>query len=205
MKWILLFFLPNFVFANYLSIGESGEVINADSYRLGGTFQSSTAGNGGLNLGGFVDTGWTDDMSSRFLFGVGSLDFHVGASLKYVPFPDYENQPAIGVRSAFWVARIDSTSVTTLQIAPLVSKVIRISEGNLVSYFAIPVNFTFYSNKSSTGSQFTIGSEYSHPKIHNVQFAAELSLNLSKSESGFLILASIPFDNKSGFNTRSKR
>ena len=204
MKLLILLFFPVVTFANYLSIGESGETINPNTYRIGGSLQSSSAGKGGLNVGGFLDSGWREDLTSRFLFGVGAVDFHMGASLKYVPFPDVDNQPALGVRTAFWLTRIDDTSVTVLQVAPMASKKIDIKKGKLTSYVAVPLNFVFLKNKSETGTQFTFGAEYEHPDWHDVFFAAEIALDLNKSESAANIFVSIPFDNKSGFKKRAK-
>lgn len=204
MKLLIILFFPLFTFANYLSIGESGETINPDSFRIGASLQSLTAGKGGLNVGSFLDAGWRDDLSSRFLFGVGAVDFHLGASLKYVPFPDVDNQPALGVRTAFWLTRMDDTSVTTLQVAPLASKKINIKKGKLTSYVAIPINLVFLKSKSETGTQFTFGAEYEHPDWHDVFLAGEISLDLNKSESGVSVFVSIPFDNSSGFKKRAK-
>lgn len=204
MKRLLLLFFPVFAFANYLSIGESGETIAPNSYRVGGSLQSLSAGKGGLNVGGFLDAGWRDDLSSRFLFGVGSVEFQMGASLKYVPFPDYGQQPAIGVRTAFWLTRIDDTSVATLQVAPLISKKINIEKGNLTSYFAIPINIVAVKDKTETGTQFTLGAEYEYPEWKDVFFAGEVALDLNKSESGLSLFVSIPFDNSTGFKRRAK-
>lgn len=204
MKYIFILFVPLMSLANYLSIGESGEIINPGSYRVGGSLQSLSAGSGGMNVGGFLDAGWQDDLSSRFLFGVGSVEYQMGATLKYIPFPDVDNQPALGVRSAFWLSRQDDTSVTTLQFAPMASKRIQIPKGNLFSYVALPINIVAIKNHNEAGTQFTLGAEYDHPEMRNVFFAAELQLNLNKSESGICVFASIPFDNKSGFKRRAK-
>ncbi len=196
--------LPLTSLANYLTIGESGEVIQPGSYRVGGSLQTYSAGNGGLNVGGFLDAGWREDLSSRFLFGVGSVEYQMGASLKYIPFPDYGNQPALGIRSALWLSRFDDTSVTTLQFAPMASKKIDIQKGKLTSYVALPINFVAIKNNNTTATQFAVGAEYEHPEVRDVFFAAELQLNLNKSDSGLAIFASIPFDNNSGFKRRSK-
>lgn len=201
MKWIVLLLFPCLAFANYLSIGESGEVMPPNTYRIGGSLQSMS----GLNAGGFLDVGWRDDLSSRFLFGVGYVEFQMGATLKYIPFPDIGKQPALGIRSAFWLARIGDTSVTTWQIAPMASKKIDLNgRGQLTGYVAIPINFTFFRNQNEVGTQFTVGSEYVHPDLHEVFFAGEIVLNMSKSESALNFFVSIPFDNKSGFKKRDQ-
>lgn len=208
MKYPLsLFFsliFPVMSLANYLTIGESGEVIQPGTYRLGGSLQTYSAGNGGLNVGGFLDAGWKEDLSSRFLFGVGSVEYQMGASLKYIPFPDYGNQPALGIRSAIWLSRFDEISVTTLQFAPMASKKIDINKGKLTSYVALPINIVAMKNQNVTATQFTVGAEYEHPEVQDVFFAAELQINLNKSDSGLAFFASIPFDNSSGFKRRAK-
>lgn len=191
--------------ANYLTIGESGEMINKGQHRLGASLQSLTAGKSGLNIGTFIDTGISDDSSARFLFGVGSVDFHLGGSYKYIPFPDFHNQPAIGLKASAWLARIADTSTTTFQISPLISKKVAIDKGELTPYFAIPVNIVVTKNTNATGAQFVVGSEYQHPEVENVIFAGEVALNLNNSESGFAIFASIPFDSSKGLQRRSKR
>lgn len=198
---ITLFTKP--VLANYLSIGESGEIIPKDNYRLGASLQSLTAGKSGLNVGGYMDMGVNSDSSARLLFAVGSVDFQLGGSYKYIPFPDYENQPAIGVRTAAWVARVSDTSITTFQIAPLISKKVQVPKGELTPYIAVPINMTFTKDTNTTGTQFVVGTEYSHPELENVQFAGEILLNLNKSESGLCLFASIPLDPKKGLKRRN--
>lgn len=208
MKFVRSLFVLTFIsslsLANYLSIGESGEILNKGNYRLGASLQSSSAGRGGLNVGTFVDMGMSDDMSARFLFGVGSIDFHLGGSFKYIPFPDFENQPAIGLKASAWLARISDTSTTAVQISPLISKKVDIKKVELTPYFAVPVSVIFTKNTSVTGSQFVVGSEYQHPELENVLFSGEIALNLNNSESGFAIFASIPFDSTKGLQRRSK-
>jgi hypothetical protein len=204
MKYLFLLLFPVLSFANYLSIGESGEVIQPNTYRVGGSFQTTSAGKGGVNVGAFLDSGWTDDMSSRFLFGVGAVEFQMGATLKYIPFPDVGQQPALGIRSAIWLSRIDDTSVTTLQFAPMASKKINVDRGRFTSYFAVPVNLVFLKNTNTTGTQFTIGAEYEHPDAPDVFFSGEIFLNLNKSDSGLGLFVCIPFDNTSGFKRRAK-
>lgn len=209
MKSLKLFFFfisfASFSFANFLSIGESGEMLNKGNYRVGASLQNLSAGRSGLNIGTFVDSGISDDMSARFLFGVGSVDFHLGGSLKYIPFPDFENQPAIGIKASAWLARIADTSTTAIQLAPLISKKVDIKKVELTPYFSVPVNFVFTKSNSQTGTQFVVGTEYQHPELENVLFAGEVALNLNNSESGFAIFASIPFDASKGLHRRSKK
>lgn len=191
--------------ANYLSIGETGEVIQPNSYLIGASLQSISSGKSGFNAGGIVDAGWTEDSSSRFSFGFGVVDFHVGASYKLIPFPDYENQPAIGLKSSFWLARIDGTSTTTLQLSPLISKKVSSTSGQFTPYFAIPINYTSTKDSSQTGLQCVVGTSFEHSDLGQIVLTGEVALNLKDSESGLVVLATIPFDGTKGFKYKKGR
>lgn len=205
MSILLIILLTPLAQANYLSIGESGEIINKGHYRLGASLQSTTAGKSGVNIGTFVDMGWADDLSGRFLFGVGTVDFHLGGSVKYIPFPDFQNQPAIGVKASAWLARVSDTSTTAIQLSPLVSKRVALETGEITPYLAIPLNFIYTKSSDITGTQFVVGSEFLHPDLENYLFTGELTLNLSNSESGLAIFISIPFDASKGLQRKAKR
>lgn len=207
-KFHLVLFLLTTAFyakANYLSIGESGETLPQETYRIGASLQSLTAGKSGLNIGTFLDMGGSDEFSSRFLFGLGSVDFHLGGSIKYIPFPDFMNQPAIGIKASIWFARIADTSTTAYQISPLISKKVDIEKGTMTPYFAVPINLVYTKSNNSTGTQFVVGTEYQHPDLESVFFAGEFALNLNNSESGLSFFASIPFDANKGFQRRKKK
>lgn len=188
--------------AGYLTIGESGELVKPHTYRIGGSPQFLTNEGGGMNVEAFLDAGWTDEMSSRFSFGVGKVDFNLGGSLKYVPFPDVSEQPAIGVKVAGYFARMGSENVTTLQLAPMVSKKFDSDHGLWIPYTAVAFNVGTFKDKSGLGTNFIIGSELQHPDAERFLFAAEVGFNLKDSFSWVAGFVSIPFDSESGFKKR---
>jgi len=186
--------------ASFLSIGESGEILSGKDYQIGFSPQIATSGYSGVNAGAFLDAVWTEDMSSRFMLGVGEVDFYSSGSLKYIPFPDYERQPAMGLRGSFWYGREGSENITVFQIAPMVSKKYKSADyGTLVPYAAWGLNIGSEDGDSENGHQFFIGTEWKSPQVENVNFSAELALNLQNSVSGINFFVSIPFDNKTGF------
>lgn len=188
--------------AGYLTIGESGELVRANQYRIGASPQFLTNEGGGMNIQAFLDAGWNDEMASRFSFGVGKIDFNIGASLKYIPFPDVDEQPAMGVRLAGFLARQGSENVTTLQIAPMVSKKFDSDYGLWLPYTAVAFNVGTFKDKSGLGTNFIIGSELKHPDAQKFLFSAEFGFNLKDSLSWVAGFVSIPFDSQTGFKKR---
>ncbi len=207
MKQISLFFLSlglllqTPALANYLTIGESGEVIGEGQNRIGATPQFFTNEGGGMNIGAFMDMGWNEAMSSRFSLGLGKVDFNLGASLKYIPFPDVDQQPAIGIKTALFFARVASENITTLQLAPMVSRKVDSDIGLFVPYVAVALNLNS-SSKNTTGTQFILGSELKHNEIQNFLFSAEVSFNLKDSYSSVAGFVSLPFDSSKGLKKR---
>ena len=189
------------VHAGYLTIGESAEVVAPKNYRIGGDLQMITSEGGGMNIDAFLDTGWADGMSSRFSFGVGKVDFHLGASFKYIPIPDVARQPAIGFKASFFTARFESENINVIQLAPLVSKKMDSEIGLWTPYAAVAINMGLNSG-AKTGTQFVLGSELALEQYESMHLAAELAMNLKDSMSHIAAFVSIPFDSQHGFKKR---
>lgn len=186
-------------FAGYLSIGESGEILPPNEYQFGIAPQLLLNEGGGANVDAFVDVPFSDSLSFRADAGAGKIDFHTGASVKFVPFPDIDNQPAIGGKLAAWYARVDSLNVLTIQIAPLISRRLDSPHGVFVPYIAIPVNVTNTKDRNYTGTQFVVGSEWRNPEWKNMLLASELAINLNDSYSALTVSVAFPFDGSRGF------
>ncbi len=188
--------------AGYLTLGESGELVKPYQYRIGASPQFLTNESGGMNVQAFVDAGWTDELASRFSFGVGKVDFNLSGSLKYIPFPDVDQQPAMGIRLTGYFARMGSESVTTLQIAPMVSRKFESEYGLWIPYSALAFNVGTFKDKGGLGTNFIIGTELKHPDAERFVFATEVGFNLKDSFSWVAGFVSIPFDSQSGFKKR---
>ena len=198
---ILLFSLCSGAQASYLTIGESAEVIPSQSYRIGGDLQLLTSDGGGMNVGAFLDAGWGEGMSSRFSFGVGKIDFHLGASFKWIPIPDVARQPAMGVKASLYTARYESENVNVIQVAPMLSKKTDSDVGLWTPYTAIALNVGMNSG-SRTGTAFVVGTELLLKDYDGVHFASEIGMNLKDSIGHIAFFGSIPFDSKQGFKKR---
>ncbi|MGZ3748253.1 MAG: hypothetical protein ACXWRE_12840, partial [Pseudobdellovibrionaceae bacterium] len=122
----------------------------------------------------------------------------IGASFKYVPFPDVDNQPGIGFRAGGFFSRKDSENSLTLQLAPLFSKKVNTENGLFIPYAAVAVDFTNTKERNFTGTQMILGTEYKTPEIPKMYFGVEAGLNLSESYSYISGTVTFPFDSNKG-------
>ncbi|MBC7742449.1 MAG: hypothetical protein H7061_09640 [Bdellovibrionaceae bacterium] len=202
-----LLILSTFAFSGkaqaYLSINETAELLPEGYFRFGVAPQIKLTDNiqnsnsTGFNLGAFFDYFIVDDLNGRLAVGGGSTDFWTQASVKWVPFPDVDRQPAMGLRGAVIYARDSDLDFYDFQVAPIISKVGDTRYGKMIAFAALPITFINTKNKSTTGTQFAVGGEwFSHEKFH---FGVELDLNLSNSISAVSSFISFPFDSSIGY------
>src|SRR5690606_35892384 len=102
---MLLTAQPAFAF---YTLFETGDLLPEDKMQVSAEAQFVTSGDDGTNIIGRLDKGFDDESNLRFMAGVGTTDFQFGGFLKWVPFPDFGNQPAIGFTFGAHVARFDS-------------------------------------------------------------------------------------------------
>lgn len=198
---LILLLLASSTQASYLSIGESGEILSAEkNYQVGLSPQLITNNDTGANIGTFLDAAWSDSLSSRFTLGVGVVDFYSGASLKYIPFPDVAQQPAIGIKASFWYAREGTENITTAHLAPMVSKKFQSEDyGLFIPYTALGISIYELDGDSKTGTQFFIGTDWKAPALPDYNMSAEFAMDLEDSVSHISFFIALPFSEKSGF------
>lgn len=182
----------------YLTISETAELPPANFYQIGFEPQFFTNLGGGTNVTGFFDAPFSDSTSGRLWLGAGVIDFNLGASFKYVPFPDVDNQPGIGFRAGGFFARKDSENFLTLQLAPIFSKKVNTENGLFIPYAAIALNFTNTKENNFTGSQVMFGTEFKTPEIPKMFFGLEAGINLNDSYSYISGTVTFPFDSSKG-------
>ncbi|MFN7824631.1 MAG: hypothetical protein ACK5P6_04650 [Pseudobdellovibrionaceae bacterium] len=185
----------------YLVIGESAEILPISTYRIGAAPQFYLSDGGGLNVLGYVDAALTDSTSMRVQAGGGEIDFFAGASFKWVPIPDFENQPAIGVKIGANFGREADENLTSFQLSPLVSKKVETDYGLLIPYASLSLSRTSVRGETDTGFQVVGGTEWIHPDTH-FQFGAELGLEAKDSYSYLMGWISIPLDEVKKLKTR---
>lgn len=185
--------------AAYLAVAETAELLRAGDYRVGVAPQLLLTSGNGLNTGAFFDMPISPAINSRFMIGGGNTDFWVSGSAKWVPFPDYGRQPAIGFKGSVSYARDANFNFYNFQLAPIISKIVDTEIGKLNPYVALPVTLIYTDNKATSNSavQFAVGTEWVDRK--DIQVGTELGLNLSNSNSSITLYFNFPFNAKEGF------
>lgn len=184
----------------YISMAESAEVVAPNLYQVGFEPQILTNKESGTNLDVYFDTPINDSTSARFLLGAGAIDFNAFASVKWVPFPDVANQPAMGLRVGAGLAREKDENILQLQVAPLVSKKFDTEYGLTVPYVALPLTYFNTKEENFVASNLAIGSEFHYHEWQNiVTLGGELGVDLNKSYSYISVFATFPFDSSKGF------
>lgn len=186
----------------YYETGESGEIQKLGTYRAGIMPQLRLSDGSGMNFTGFFDAALNEESSLRVLLGAGETDFYTGGSYKWIPIPDYDRQPALGLKAEALYARKGSDSAVSLRLHPLVSKKFEIEQGVITPYVSLPFGTTTYQSNTTTPVNIVTGLEFITPQVENTLFGVELGLNANKSFSYLSAFATIMFDEKSGLKKR---
>lgn len=183
----------------YLSINESGELIAPGKHQVGIEPQFLLNRNGGANFNLFLDTLVNESTSARITMGAGAIDFNAFASAKWMPYPDVDNQPAMGLRGGVGIARDEEENILQAQIAPMVSKKFDTEYGMTVPYLAVPFTFLNTKEENLVATNLTIGSEFHSVEWNDVTLGGELGIDLNKSYSYISFFATFPFESQKGF------
>ncbi len=168
----VLFFLTNIAYG-YLTTSESGDIVPEGQYRI--TVEPQ------LNYFGVTthfDSGIKEDSQVRLSIGAGQGGYHFDFNFKQVPFPDYDDQPAIGYKIGASFAKMDGKSVITPRFYPIVSKSMMIENNRWTPYLSIPIGISVSQSKSTIPTHFVVGCEVTPSSLDNIQFGAEMGFNI---------------------------
>lgn len=192
--------------AGYYTVLDNGEVLKSGHYKLTGDAQILTK-DGGLNVGAMFDMGFQEEFGLKALLGFGKTDFFAGGMLKWMPIPDLEGQPAIGGNIGIIYANEADYSDMTIRLEPLVSKRLVIDDTVVTPYVSLPVGIRirdtsdYYVNDDTKMTfQLVIGSQLQVPRWKNLQFIAEVGLDLDQSPGYLSLGALMYFDSENGFS-----
>lgn len=171
---------------SYFSLMDTGEVKKEGSHRVLGEAQVLFDEPKGLNINGRFATGIREDAEIQFEAGVGSVDYYLGAFYKWVPFPDTDEQPAIGVRGGLTFAEVANYSTYGFNVTPLVSKAIGSGVGNFTPYTGLQMGLqkntyeTFFSMQLAVGVEWS-PSDWDFQSISNFNFLLEFGFAVDDS------------------------
>ena len=209
MRLILLLAL-NLIFsapawAAYYGVLDNGEIMGAGKYKATLNTQALTE-NGGLNLGGIFDIGMSEEFGVRGLIGFGKTDFYSGALVKWMPVPDIENQPAMGFNAGLVYAKDGGVADLTVRIEPMLSKRLVVEATTFTPYLALPVgirmrdsNVRGEDDESTATFQMVVGSQLQVERWKNLQFLAEIGIDLDNSPGYISVAGVFYFDQEQGF------
>jgi hypothetical protein len=196
-----IFFSPS-VWA-FAPIGETGEILKGNEYQAGLQPSLITSQNGGPHMNVFFDAPINESTCWRALIGSGAIDFVGSLSIKYVPFPDIGNQPAMGLRAGILVARPkDEGNVLAFEFTPLFSKKMEaIEEGVFTPYVGLPLRIVSGKNNYYS-TQMAFGTDWHPTEIQDYFFNGEIGINLKDSYSYLAFGVTLPFDKSKGLQRR---
>lgn len=173
----------------YYATLDTGKIVPTGKYRalLGPQFITSGE-NDGTNFSARFDAGVGESTTLRGLVGVGSDDFfYTGLFVKYVPFPDTDEQPALGIIGGATFGREEFSGekkeVLTLRVSPLISKDFETDIGVVTPYGSLPISTAFVNGTTIYPVQLAGGAEFKPYSWQNVSFMAEAGLKLNKAFS----------------------
>lgn len=176
----------------FYSVHETGDLLKPEQMQIGGELQLITNNDEGVDLVGRFDKGFDEDRNLRFEVGTGTTDFFLGGYVKWVPYPDFEKQPALGVNFGAHYAHYESNNELTLRAIPFASKKIESTDGDFTPYVSLPLGLGTYDDDSVTPLQIVFGTRYHHPDFAHCDFSAELGIELNDAPTYFSISAIFP-------------
>ncbi len=175
--------------AAYYSVLDTGEIMSSGNYKLAPDLQILTD-DGGLNLGVTGDMGIDDEFGLRALAGFGKTDFYFGGMLKWVPVPDIEGQPLIGMNVGLIYAKDNDIRDMLIRAEPILSKKISLNGSALTPYVALPMSVRLRNSSNPKVDEDTViawqlvgGAQLQVEQLKKVQFMAEVGVELNEAPS----------------------
>lgn len=195
----LAFSSPSFA---YYSVMSTGEILPEGKYTLTGEAQFLTDDPSGVNAGARFETGIDEGSGFRGEVGVGTTDLFLGALYKFIPYPDIEGQPAVGLNTGILYANDAGYGEFTLRFEPLVSKKFEMTFGHLIPYGSVPIGIqhrTKGSDRNDVAIQIVGGVEMAFNELKGLRFMPEVGIDIDNAPTYISIGAIFDFDEE-GFD-----
>jgi hypothetical protein len=173
---------------------QTGDIPQEGHHFLSGHLQFAANGINGVNLTGRGESRLTADSSVFASVGIGTgVNFHAGGGYKWVPYPDFAKQPAVGSTFSVWYGTINGVSDVSLRISPFVSKKFDLEFGSTNAYISIPFGITSHQNETVNPINLVLGGQFDTLKVKDVQFIGEIGINLHHAFNYFTVGATYNF------------
>ena len=185
---------------SYQAFLNTGEILPQGQFQLMGYLESVFDEFDGVNLNARGSMSFSDELQADVELGFGEFDIYLAGFVKWVPIPDYEKQPALGVRGGISYIKINDFNETSVTVAPFASKSFETNVGPFTPFAAIPFGIANHTNKAPNKddtfftAKLALGTEWTNPNWDpNLRIIGELNLELTKSFTSFNAGASYRF------------
>ena len=199
-KWVgvlLCAFLSGHAFA-LVPFVDSGKLLRKGKNEISLHTQLISAEKGlDINVIAQLDEGFSHrkDINIRYLLGGGSSGGIMGAHLKWVPFPDYKYQPALGTSAGMSYNYLNkNTHYISLHLRPLISKEFGTAVGTFIPYLAFPSSIRIKNfSKVQFPFRFTVGirGELFFIHFHKFELNLEFSTDITKATASYFVIGII--------------
>lgn len=186
----------------YYTTMDTGQMLKLGEYKLGAEAQFITEGDDGVNIGARFDGAINDELGWKTLLGAGTTDLFLGGFVKWVPFPDTEKQPAIGVIAGVLYAHYEDLNELSLRAHPFISKKFALEFGDITPFFALPIGIRTADSETDVPFQVALGAEFRPTGIEKINFLAEIGFDINDAFPYFAIGATLQFDEENGIEFR---
>ncbi len=182
----------------YYSLLETGNLLAEGEYKATLETQVLTDGYDGANFVGRFDTWLTEELNSQVLIGTGEIDFQVGGFVKWVPFPDLEKQPAVGIKAGGLFASTSGFNELSLRLSPFASKKFESEIGPLTPFIALPIGIRTVEGETDTPVQLAFGADWKPLALEKFNFLTEAGFDIHDAFTYISIAAQLQFDDTNG-------
>lgn len=188
---ILCFFVPISAFATVPFV-DSGKLLRSNKFEISvHTYFVSGEEETEFNVIAQFDEGFLKrkDVNIRYLLGGGEHGFFGGSFLKWVPFPDYKYQPALGASTGVVYNLFDvNTHYVSFHLRPFISKEVETVVGKFIPYIAFPGSIrikNFSEVQFPLRVNFGIRGEIFFIHFHKLECNVEFSTSITKETPSY--------------------
>ncbi|MBX7232513.1 MAG: hypothetical protein K1X29_10550 [Bdellovibrionales bacterium] len=188
---------------------DAGQILKPGHYKISAETQAVTEGNNGMNLAARFEGPINDELTWKAQLGFGTTNIFGGGFVKWVPIPDLDSQPAIGLIAGVVMAHADhdfnSRGTNTsdfnelsVRAHPFVSKHFDCDLGEITPYASLPVGIRSAGGDSSLPIQLTVGADFKPNTWKNMSIVTEIGVNVARAFSYLAVGVTLEFDEENG-------
>ncbi len=182
---------------------DTGDLLETGEYQAQISSQFMTQHSSGINIVGRFDSHFDPDANLRAIVGFGETDFQLGAFVKWMPIPDFQRQPAMGLLMGLLYARDNDEDELNLRFHPLISKRFTAEFGDLTPYGSLPFGLRSRDGKVDFPLQVVVGTDFKPYQWDNLSVRLELGFNLAEAFSYVSLGLVLQIDEEKGIQFTS--